>query len=89
MTSKQKELARHALGLPNSKGMSYRNHYATDMNSPESKHLMALVKSGMADVIEADTDRTLFFFHLTKSGAMAALNEHEKLCPEDFPEATK
>lgn len=88
MTPKQKELARHALGLPNKARKSYRNRYVC----PEDDlHWSDLVAKGMATMRPA---ATLPFggdacFYLTEEGAKAALEGREKLCPEDFPKAKK
>lgn len=81
MTPEQKKLARHALGLDNSaaKGRSYRNRYFSHAGNPE---WVAMVEAGEATVNGP-------WFHLTRSGAEAALNPREKLDPEDFPERAK
>ncbi|MET3648076.1 hypothetical protein [Phyllobacterium ifriqiyense] len=85
MTPEQKELARHALGLPNNSRRSYRNRFVTEEDNPEWS---ALVKAGHAKMRAA---KTLPFggsamFWLTLEGAKLALNKGEKLCPEDFPQ---
>lgn len=85
MTPKQIELARHALGLPNKRNMSYRNHYVVgsgedytewmDMvDAKAARHRTGTPLSGGEDV-----------FWLTEIGARAALKRREKLDPKDFP----
>lgn len=86
MTAEQKELARHALGLPNKAKKSYRNRYVCEESEPNWSEM---VSQGLATMRAAST---LPFggdacFYLTLAGAMAALNKGEKLCTEDFPEA--
>jgi hypothetical protein len=49
MTETQKELARHALGLPNRKNESYRNHFCTGPGSLDFDHWEDLVTKGLAD----------------------------------------
>lgn len=77
MSPKQRELARHALGLdnPDAKGRSYRNRYVSYTGHPEWD---AMVKSGEA-CLEVNT------YYLRREGAEAALNPGESLDPEDFP----
>lgn len=86
MTPEQKELARHALGLPNKAKKSYRNRYVCAEDEP---NWSAMVEQGLATMRAAST---LPFggnacFYLTLAGAKAALDDGEKLCDEDFPEA--
>ncbi len=85
MTNEQKEMARHALGLPNKQRKSYRNRYVVDENDP---HWSDLVAKGMATMRPAASVPFggSAIFYLTLAGAKAALNRGEKLCPEDFPE---
>lgn len=93
MSPKQKELARHALGLPNGKRRSYRNRFVTGPGPGCTDHAewMAMVEAGEAGRRDG---KTLCFdgadlFWLTPSGAQAALEPREKLCPEDFPAAQR
>ena len=86
MTPAQQELARHALGLPNSVRRSYRNRYYAATGGRVHDEWRAMVAAGEAEIGEAGrTASTLFW--LTLTGAKAALEAGERLCPEDFPEA--
>ena len=88
MTPKQIELARHALGLPNGRKTSYRNHFVTGKGSNDKKNWDAMLEAGMArvrrnvDLYDGDD-----YFRLTLAGAKAALAKGERLCPEDFHQA--
>lgn len=87
MTPEQKALARHALGLPNVLGLSYRNHYVTGPGSVDYAQWMDLVKSGHAkwragsELSGGDP-----VFWLTRAGAKLVLRGDECLREEDFPE---
>lgn len=86
MTNQQKELARHALGLPNSQRTSYRNHFVTGDGSDDYADWMAMVQAGEArrrngNALTGGDD----LFLLTTQGAKAALNRYERLDREDFP----
>jgi hypothetical protein len=86
MTPAQKELARHALGLPNPSRRSYRNRFVASDGERVWKEWQELVGRGAAEARPLSAHghgRTLFC--LTASGARAALNPGERLCPEDFP----
>lgn len=85
MTPKQRELARHALGMGRSK-RSYRNHFVTSLDTEDFMEWMKMAKEGYA------VGRTSVMlpvggmsFNLTQEGAEKALNDDEELCPEDFP----
>jgi hypothetical protein len=85
MTPRQKELARHALGLTNSR-RSYRNHFVAGYNHIDYEDWMGMVVSGLArrrDGLPISGGDDVFW--LTRDGATAALNKNERLCPEDFP----
>ena len=90
MTPRQRELARHALGLPNQAARSYRNRFYVGPWSPDFAEWSALVDAGEAKA-EASVRFDpvggigLMFFRLTPTGARAALDPHEGLCLEDFP----
>ena len=89
MTSKQRRLARHALGLPNARGQSYRNHFAaTYRPGGDYDHWAEMEAAGHAErarVLTGKGDRKMARFWLTEAGARAALDPGETLCPEDFP----
>jgi hypothetical protein len=83
MTEKQRELARHALGFPNKKNTSYRNHFCTgpgDTNFPEWE---AMVAAGEAVKQTGPHWGGDDMFHLTLKGALAARNPKEHLSRED------
>lgn len=86
MTPAQKELARHALGLPNARRLSYRNHFVAGEGHGDFTNWLAMVEAGEAkrrkgNALTGGDD----LFWLTKAGAEAALNSRERLDPEDFP----
>ncbi len=86
MTETQKELARHALGLPNRQRKTYRNHYVTSGPGGDHAEWMALVDAGQArrrlgHPLAGGDD----VFWLTEQGAQSALNHGERLDREDFP----
>ena len=86
-TKTQRGLARHALGLPNKRKMTYRNHFVTGEGSTDYPHWMAMVDMGAAQRRYGSRCRPGedVLFHLTRAGAEMVLNDDEKLCPEDFP----
>lgn len=84
LTPHQRDLARHALGLPNKKNLSYRNYFVGSNDDP---HWIGLVEAGLATkrshaALLHDDD---VYFHLTSAGALAVIEPREKLSPEDFP----
>jgi hypothetical protein len=90
MTPRQVELARHALGLPNKRRCSYRNHFVTGPGSTDWGDWQAMVACGTARRHEP---RALFggdyCFVLTRPGAEAALATGERLDPEEWPMVTR
>ncbi|WP_197430415.1 hypothetical protein [Methylobacterium sp. CCH5-D2] len=81
MTPRQRDLARHALGLPNRNRRSYRNRFLTGGACPDWR---AMEAAGLAR--SQPTDKLgRAWFHLTRAGAEAALERGERLCREDFP----
>lgn len=84
MTPEQRELARHALGLPNRNRKSYRNRYVCEESHPVWSEF---VKRGWATMRAADTVPFggCAIFYLTEAGARLALDKGEKLDAEDFP----
>lgn len=82
----QRSAARHALGLPNSAGRTWRNHFVTGEGSTDHRLWMRLVDRGLArrmkgSPLTGGDD----LFSLNRTGAQAALNLGESLDPEDFP----
>ena len=84
MTVEQRELARHALGLPNRNKTSYRNRYVCNESHPVWSELVRL---GLATMRPAHTVPFggCALFYLTEDGAKLALDKGEKLCREFFP----
>jgi len=90
MTPRQIELARHALGLPNRRGVAYRNHFVAGPGHRDFSDWNEMVSSGCATVRRAvKTIGGQDFFSLTSNGAYAALKPGERLDPEDFPSAAQ
>lgn len=91
MTFEQKELARHALGLPNKKRTSYRNHFVTGPGTEDYEPWMQMVMDGNANHRNATqmgwVTGNMDLFWLTRRGAELALGPNEDLDPEDFPQA--
>lgn len=86
MTPAQRELARHALGLPNDARRSYRNRYFAAAGSPTADQWMAMVSAGEAEGGDPGHKVSSLHFCLTRKGAELALDKRESLCPEDFPQ---
>lgn len=88
LSDQQRELARHALGLPNKRRRSYRNHFVTGEGSSDFSHWLIMAEAGLArrhkgSPLTGGDD----LFRLTTAGAKLVLNPREKLDPEDFPDA--
>jgi hypothetical protein len=86
MTDRQRELARHALGLPNQRRTSYRNRFCTGPGCTDYDNWCEMVEKGFArrragSVLTGGDD----LFSLTRAGAEVVLMPGETLCPEDFP----
>lgn len=86
LTPEQRDLARHALGLPNRRCTSYRNRFVTGPGSLDFSAWEAMVAFGAAKhrpgtILTGGND----LFWLTRDGAEAALERGERLDPEDFP----
>ncbi len=86
LTPRQRELARHALGLNGERKSSYRNRFVAGPGHDDHPEWMRLCRKGAA---ERRTARAVLggsdLFWLTRQGAEAALNAGETLDPEDFP----
>lgn len=88
MTPSQITLARHALGLPNKRRQSYRNHFVAGLGHDDYADWMAMVAAGLAwrrDGSKSQLTGGDDLFRLTRAGAEAALAPRERLDPEDFP----
>lgn len=79
----KRELARHALGLPNGSNKSYPNRFETSQEGPEQEDWLSLVQCGFAK----QSSET--WFCLTKKGAVWALDPGETLREEEFPPTDK
>lgn len=86
MTPAQRELARHALGLPNAGRRSYRNRYFAPAGGPAAQQWQSMVEAGEAEGGEPGCKASFQRFYLTHKGAELALDPRESLCPEDFPQ---
>ena len=85
MDERQKELARHALGLPNTRKRSYRKHFVAGEGHDDYDTWIEMVAAGDAirrrgSVLSGGDD----IFLLTRVGAEKALDKGERLDPEDF-----
>jgi hypothetical protein len=85
MTENQKELARHALGLPNRKRTSYRNYFFAGPGHTDYPEWVAMVEQGDAIRRSGSDLSGDDVFYVTGKGARAALLPREKLAVEDFP----
>lgn len=84
MTPKQRELARHALGFPNKRNVSYRNHFCAGAGSDDYAEWEAMVAAGLAIKRTAPhCGPNDALFHMTFKGALEARDTKEHLSPED------
>jgi hypothetical protein len=86
LDTRQIELARHALGLPNRRNVTYRNHFVAGPGHTDYDDWERMVESGHARKIKGSQitggDPC---FELTRAGANAALTRRERLDREDWP----
>ena len=86
MTPQQRELARHALGLPNDDRLSYRNHFVAGPGHADYTTWLEMVAAGYA--VRRDGSKLPFggsdMFRLTYAGAISARNPGETLDQEVF-----
>ena len=83
MTYTQRQLARHALGLPNKKKMSFRNRFCTGPGSSDWPEWIDMVANGEAVKRDGPCWGGYSMFHLTLNGALPAKDPKENLSPED------
>lgn len=83
MTKRQRELARHALGLPNKKRMSYRNHFCIGLGGDGYEDWQDMVSKGLALRATSDLWGGDDMFYLTLKGALMAREANEHLSRED------
>lgn len=85
LTPRERELARHALGLDGRRKRSYRNYYVIDAGDDHEAWLglteRGLAKRHKGNPLTGGSD----WFWLTRTGALAALEPGETLDDEDFP----
>lgn len=81
MTPEQRRLARHALGLDNSKTV-YRNRFVAAWKSPDDEQWAELCKAGFA-VRTYRGGRDECTYALTLDGALTAM-ERSEILPRDF-----
>lgn len=84
MNEKQKELARHALGLPNDKHTSYRNRFCIGAGGDGYAEWMEMVEKGWATRRLGPNWGGSDMFYLTLEGAKLALDRREHLAREDW-----
>jgi hypothetical protein len=85
LTTRERELARHALGLNDWRKRSYRNHYVVG-ECDDHTIWLGMATRGLArrfrgNQLTGGDD----LFRLTRPGAEAALGPGEELDSEDFP----
>lgn len=86
LTSRQIDLARHALGLTREETRrSYRNHFVAGPNHGDYEEWMKMAAAGMAFRRQVGGFGGDDLFHLTRPGAEAALRAGDSLDSEDFP----
>lgn len=91
LSEAQTELARHALGLPNKRRRSYRNHFVVGEGGADHDEWVAMTRNGFAALVRRGGALTGGddLFRLTLAGAQLATNPGESLDPEDFPQSRK
>jgi hypothetical protein len=83
MTERQRLLARHALGLPNRKNTSYRNHFCAGPGHNDYADWEEMVKAGWAVKRSSDLWGGDDMFHLTLEGARKAREPKEHLSQDE------
>lgn len=83
MTDAQKQLARHALGLPNKKNTSYRNSYCIGKGGDGYEDWLQMVDQGEAVRRTGPHWGGDDMFYLTQNGALAARETKEHISRED------
>lgn len=89
MTDKQRELARHALGLPNKKNISYRNHFCVGVGGDGYADWEEMVANGDAVKRTSNLWDGDDMFYLTLKGALAARGPKEHISREDAEQMRK
>jgi hypothetical protein len=86
MTPSQRKLARHALGFPNRKNLSYRNRFCTGPDSDNYADWQRMVDEGYAVKQDSPLWGGNSMFYLTLKGALLARDSKEHLSQEDTAE---
>ncbi len=84
MTPSQRTLAREALGLPNADNRSAGNYATVHADAPSYAQWQAMEEAKLAYGRKVQ-GFSFFVFELTRAGAEAALEPHERLDLSDFP----
>lgn len=84
MTERQRELARHALGFPNKKNTSYRNHFCSGPGHKDFEEWLKMVEQGDAVKRDGPLWGGGSMFHLTFKAALEAREPKEHLSREDW-----
>ncbi len=83
MTDKQREYARHALGFPNRKNTSYRNHFCIGVGGDGYEEWMDLVSKGLAVRRTSNLWCGDDMFYLTLPGALMVREPKEHISQEE------
>ena len=89
MTDKQRQLARHALGLPNKQKTSFRNRFCASPGSDDFAEWEAMVSQGEAVKFPSSLWGGDSMFHLTLKAALAAREPDEHISREEAMEMRK
>ncbi len=83
MNANQREMARHALGFPNKKNESYRNHFCIGPGGDGYEDWLDLVEKGLAIRRTSKNHGGDDLFYLTLQGALMVRDAKEHLSRED------
>ena len=83
MTARQREFARHALGFPNKKNVSYRNHFCIGKGGDGYEEWLDLVSKDLAVRRTSNLWGGDDMFYLTLPGALMVREPKEHLSRED------
>lgn len=83
MNENQREMARHALGFPNAKNTSCRNHFSIGPGGDGYEDWVDLTSKGLAIERKGGPFGGDSMFHLTLSGALMVREPKEHLSRED------
>lgn len=80
MTEHQRQLARHALGLPNKQNANCRNHFCTKAGCTDFEEWESMLAEGVAVVGRARAGSSDYdVYWMTARGAMLCLEGKEQL----------